>query len=454
MPYLKMSLQLQGVFAVDRSELFTDLKPPTTPAWVVDEPLLGRFLGNFQRALEKHWPNSILGYSFKTNSLPWLISFMRDRGAWAEVVSDTEYELALRLGYAPDRIVYNGPIKGRERLRRALQEGSIINLDSKREVAWTAELARQWPEEEFAVGLRVNWDLASRVPGESVVGDKDDGRFGFDYQNDEFDDAIAELRAAGVRVSGLHMHRNSFHQSLEVFQASATVAAELITSRELELDWVDVGGGFFGSVEGSPTFDDYVSVIRKVLEPVVDVDKTRLIVEPGGSLVAVPMEFHASVLDVKEINGKTYLVTDASRTDIDPLFRRRRPFAVDLETNSTHTLPTQIVGGFTCMDDDRLTTLEDAPALQIGDRIVFSKVGGYTMCYQSMFIEYLPAVYVRSSDALTLVRRPWGVSDFLQGNAWVDDGRLVDSNTSPAVDDEPEVGLADVQMPYSSVNTI
>ena len=61
--------------------------------------------------------------SFKTNALPWLLSYMRERGVWAEVVSDTEYELALAMGYEPDRIVYNGPIKSRDRLWAALVQG-------------------------------------------------------------------------------------------------------------------------------------------------------------------------------------------------------------------------------------------------------------------------------------------------------------------------------------------
>ncbi len=416
---------------MDRSPAhLRDLEPPT-PAWVIDVPLLDMFLSRFQTALESHWPNSILGYSFKTNSLPWLLSFMRDRGAWAEVVSDAEYELALALGYAPDHIVYNGPIKGRGRLRSALREGSIINLDSKREVTWTAELAREMPETEFAVGLRVNWDLEARCPGESTTGDEG-SRFGFNGENGELDQVISELTAAGVRIAGLHMHRNSLTQSLGVYRASATVAAEIITSRDLDLDWIDIGGGFFGSEDASPTFDDYVSAIRETLDPVVDVERTRLIVEPGGSLVAVPMEFHASVLDVKEVGSSTFVVTDASRTNIDPLFRRRRPHEVSLRTDSPETLPEQIVSGFTCMEDDRLTNLHDAPALRTDDRVIFHKVGGYTMCYQSSFIEYLPAVYARTEDSLTLVRRKWGVDDFLQGNLWVENGELVDDATSTA----------------------
>lgn len=411
------------------SDHLRELHPPT-PAWVIDVPVLETFLARFQKALNTYWPHSILGYSFKTNSLPWLISFLRDRGAWAEVVSDTEYQLALRLGYTPDRIVYNGPIKSRELLRSALQGGAIVNLDAKREVIWTAELARETPETELAVGLRINWDMESRCPGESVTGEDEDGRFGFNAENGEFCQALSELTEAGVRIAGLHMHRNSLTQSLNIYRAAASVAAELITSHNLELDWIDIGGGFFGSLDGSPTFDEYVSVIRETLDPVVDVERTCLIVEPGGSLVAVPMEFHSTVLDVKEAGSSTFVVTDASRTDLDPLFRRRSPFETRIEAARMDTHPKQIISGFTCMEDDRLLTLQDGPTLQNGDRIVFHKVGAYTMSYQSMFIEYLPAVYARIGEELIKVREQWGVSEFLQGNRWVENGELVDSDTA------------------------
>ncbi|HZK32550.1 MAG TPA: hypothetical protein VFC72_06535, partial [Corynebacterium sp.] len=383
----------------------------------LDVPLLTGFISRFQQALTRHWPNSILSYSFKTNSLPWLLAFLKEHGVWAEVVSDTEYELALALDYCPEEIVYNGPIKSRERLRSALLAGSLVNLDAKREVTWSAELAREFPDRTFAVGLRVNWDLEQHCPGESTTGTAG-SRFGFNTDNGEFDDALTELSQAGVRVAGLHTHRNSRSQSVAVYRAAATVAADLIQSRGLQLDWIDIGGGFFSSVDGSPTFDDYVAAIREVLDPVLDCDATTLIVEPGGSLIAVPVEFHASVIDVKDVGNSRFVVTDASRTNIDPLFRRSRPFEVHLDSDSVNTLPTQIISGFTCMEDDRLLTVTAAPELRVGDRLTFYKLGAYTMAYQSMFIEYLPEVYIRTGEGLTLVRAKWGVAEYLQQNDW------------------------------------
>src|SRR5690625_6011342 len=123
---------------MDRSHNLDETQPPTR-AYFIDVQLVERFTDRFLDDIRTYWPNSILGYSFKTNSLPWLVAFMRDRGAWAEVVSDAEYELALTLGYTPDRVVLNGPYKSRERLRSTLLGGSIINLDAKRDISRSEE---------------------------------------------------------------------------------------------------------------------------------------------------------------------------------------------------------------------------------------------------------------------------------------------------------------------------
>jgi diaminopimelate decarboxylase len=391
---------------------------PQTPAFVVDEPLLDDLRIRFQRAMAAHWSNSILGYSFKTNALPWLLAYYRDHGAWAEVVSDTEYELAVALEFAPDRIVFNGPAKGRERLRSALEEGAVVNLDAKREVTWAAELATERPDLEISVGVRVNWDLARLVPGE-LISEDEVARFGFNLANGEFDAAVAELREAGVRIAGLHMHNNTKSKSLEVYRAAARAAADVVTSRGLSLDWIDIGGGFFGGVDVTPTFDDYFAAIRDELQHAVDPEKTTLIVEPGGCLVAVPFEYHATVIDVKDVDETRFVVIDGSRTDTDPLFRRTRPYELSVTSASARTFPVQKVVGATLTEFDRVTALHDERELQVGDRLVFSKLGAYTLPFKGLFIDYLPSVYVRDGDGvLTQVRRKWGAREFLQANVW------------------------------------
>ena len=71
------------------------------------------------------------------------------------------------------------------------------------------------------------------------------------------------------------------------------------------------------------------------------------------------------------------------------------------------------------MEDDRLMTLHDQPALSVGDRVVFYKVGGYTMSFQpTLFIEPPPPVYARTADRLIQVRQGLELTEYLRGNVW------------------------------------
>ena len=58
------------------------------------------------------YPKYHICYSYKTNYTPVICRLVKELGGYAEVVSDMEYELARRLGYGAEKIVYNGPCKG------------------------------------------------------------------------------------------------------------------------------------------------------------------------------------------------------------------------------------------------------------------------------------------------------------------------------------------------------
>ena len=59
-----------------------------TPCFIIDEKKLLRDFNMLKDSLEASWNHYRIGYSFKTNSLPWLVTFLKSRGVMAEVVSD------------------------------------------------------------------------------------------------------------------------------------------------------------------------------------------------------------------------------------------------------------------------------------------------------------------------------------------------------------------------------
>lgn len=92
-----------------------------TPYYNIDLSKLQKNLASLRTAFETLWPNFQIGYSYKTNNLPWLVKWMHEQGVMAEVVSEPEYELATYVGNQPNNIILNGPHKGLSNLLLALK---------------------------------------------------------------------------------------------------------------------------------------------------------------------------------------------------------------------------------------------------------------------------------------------------------------------------------------------
>ena len=85
-----------------------------TPYYVIHKNELDDSLLKLKAALDTYWKNYVIGYSYKTNSLPWIVDYYHQNGCFAEVVSEHEYNLGRSLGVEENRFIYNGPIKTKE----------------------------------------------------------------------------------------------------------------------------------------------------------------------------------------------------------------------------------------------------------------------------------------------------------------------------------------------------
>lgn len=398
------------------------MKQLQTPFFRIREEDLLYDISLLREALSQNWGNYIMGYSVKTNSLPWLLSYLKEQGFYAEVVSDTEYDLATRLGFPGKHIIYNGPIKDRSVFETILLAGGYVNLDSNYELDWMEELSHLYPNRHFKVGLRVNCDIAALCPEEELV-EEEGGRFGYCYENGILKGTIDKLSVLpNVWVTGLHLHSSTQSRTVHVFGALAKMAVQIAKEYDLKLEYVDMGGGYFGGRNDKPDYRDYFKEICKKLSAHFNPEKTVLIAEPGVSLISRATTFETSVIDVKDIRGRKFVVTDGSRTNLNPLVTRHvYPHHLEYisDTSVRNSEPTQWICGATCMEYDRLFEIKDDVALIPGDKIIYDTAGGYTMCLNPLFIHYFPAVYVEQKDgSLFTARDAWTNEEFLQKNYW------------------------------------
>lgn len=383
-----------------------------TPCFIFDNAEFRRGIEGFCEALRSRFKYADIGYSVKTNSLPYALRMAYGYGCKAEVVSHDEYRLARLCGFMPCDIIYNGPMKSRETFIEAVTCGATVNIETKRELDWLAHL----PEGAiYNVGLRLNINI-SRVSPEDADGEDDNSRFGFSDESDEFADAVGFISSIPkLRLSGLHIHRTAHSRSPRFYERSVEYAASVIKKYGLSLDYLDVGGGYFGIFPNKPTFSDYAEAFHSPLER-HGLENLRIIIEPGNALTASSFAFLSEVIDIKRVDAKTrFVTTDGSRNDIDPFFRKSDYIKEILPLSEDRPVePLQIVAGCTCLEYDRMFTLVDKPRLEPGDRILYHNVGAYTMTLSPQFIRLWPRVYAKDADGnFHEVRRPSYASDMM-----------------------------------------
>lgn len=382
-----------------------------TPYYVIHKKELDDNFINLKNALEKYWNNYIIGYSYKTNALPWVIKHFDSLGCYAETVSEDEYNLAKVVGVAKDKLIYNGPIKTKKTFIEAVENGCIVNIDSQREIDWLDEIRK----DKRRIGVRVNFDIEKMCPGQSQC-PEDGGRFGFCYENGELAKIITRLQEKKVTIGGIHLHTSSKSRGLDIYRAIAEIACKIQKEFNLKLDYVDVGGGFFGGLPTKPQFEEYIILMERILSECFDKTKTKLILEPGMAVIGAPISYVSTVIDVKETQFNRFVVTDGTRTSIDPLMTKTNYFHSFVTNGKRDLHPKQIICGYTCMEHDRLFEETNAIVLQEGDKIIYDKVGAYTMCLTPLFIKYFPDVYVEDAGEYEKVREAWGPEQYVMNS--------------------------------------
>ncbi len=389
-----------------------------TPYFQINKSELDKNLASLKESLGKAWGNYIIGYSYKTNALPWVVNYFKENGCFAEVVSDDEYDLAKSIGIKKNNVIYNGIAKSKYSFLEAVRNHAIVNIDSEYEIDWLDDLLTDngLQEEKYEVGIRVNFDLESYCPGQTQCGEEGE-RFGFCYENGELKHAIDKIENKGIRVTGLHLHKSSKTRMPDIYRAIAEVAVEIRKKYDLELSYVDIGGGFFGGLETKPQFHEYFDMVASILLEQFHPENTILIVEPGMALIGSAVDYVTSVIDVKKTMRNIFVVTDGSRTQIDPLMTKTGYFYdLNLQNDNRKSVPRQIIAGYTCMEHDRLFDLKNCLELQPGDQIVYHKVGAYTMCLSPLFIKWFPEVFVKDGETITKIRTRWTERDYKSGS--------------------------------------
>ncbi len=337
-----------------------------------------------RETFRKIYPNFNIAYSYKTNYTPKFCKIVNELGGYAEVVSEMELEIALRVGVKPNRIIWNGPIKNPKKLEEFLVAGGTDNIDSVEELEVVKNIAERHPDKTLNLGIRCNYEV-----NDGVV-----SRFGFDVDSEGFKKVLAFVTST-PNVHFINFQCHFAKRQIEYWPARAKGMVELIDRLGIIPERIDIGGGLFGKMADSlkaqftneiPDYQTYADAAARVFaEYFADKDvKPELLIEPGSAVVGDCMKFVGTVKTIKNIRGKWFATIlgsqkNISMTGINP------PMEVIAMGGEQKEYENMDIVGFTCIEGDVLYHNYNGK-LAHEDAIVISNCGSYSLVMKPPFI--------------------------------------------------------------------
>lgn len=360
-------------------------------------------------AFSRRYKHFKIAYSYKTNYTPEICKAINRNGGMAEVVSDMELYLAMKIGVPFDKIIYNGPYKGKGQFTLLENSGTVI-IDNIEQLKSILIWAEKNPNLIGNIGVRVNYEL---IPNKI-------SRFGFDVNSPELAYALNTIgKIHNLHLRGLHCHFSGA-RGLKEWKTRIDTMLGLVKKFELDkIDFIDLGSGMFGEMNPElakqfplqPSFEEYAEVVAGTMSEsfasIEEKDKPWLIVEPGTTIVANVMQLVSKVMHIKNIRGKNFIGLNSSIHNAGELsMKKNLPISVVRSSTKSDRVENADFTGYTCLEYDILYR-NYTGEISVNDFVVMDNVGSYSVVLKPPFIlPQCPIAIVKNDNIVdTTVKR-------------------------------------------------
>ena len=364
-------------------------------------------------------------YSYKTNPIPGVLRLLDAEGIGAEVISEYELWLALRLGVDPACIIFNGPVKSDASLREAIGRGiALLNANHREELARigaiAAELGRR-PVTGVRICTSASWG----------------GQFGAPIGNGEALATIGEAcRHPHLDMRALHVH---FGAPLRTAQQVRQLVDETLDLAHLaaqrhgfELGILDLGGSLaIPTVQALSARDKRLNMTFLADLPAPDPERTleirayvrlvrqlvhagcrrrglpvpRIVLEPGRSLTGNTQMLLTTVHSLKHAtNAAPYAILDAGINLAQSVQSEFHQIYAATKMDATASRSYRLAGPI-CSPGDVLYWARSLPELAPGDTLAIMDAGAYFVPFATSFSFPQPAIVLVDDGAVHLLRR-------------------------------------------------
>jgi diaminopimelate decarboxylase len=432
-----------------------------SPLYVFSEPRIQANIRRLKRAAEAVERPVRFCYASKANSNMAVLKSVLHAGIDIEVNSGGELFKALRAGFSPAQIIFNGTSKTEEELDQAVSAGiNAINVDSIYEIELVEETAARL-KKRARIALRLTPEIGTR----SHLGLQTallTSKFGISYAD------VLEAFRRGLRrpdlihVCGIHIHVGSQTPDVEPYAEAFKAMWEFLLTVHREtghtLEHINLGGGIPVNYLRDRSLADKLpeheremlgaelepeDVLRAALQVAREsareveaehlLDQVTILLEPGRSIIADAGLTLTTVRNIKRRpeTGDVWLLTDAgfnlllSMTTYSWYYHLINASRADAPHETDYKVAGPLCDSgdvyFDIEREGRLPDYRTLPAdVRPGEVLALLNSGAYSL---SQMFTYngrpLPAaVMIREGGGVELARRRDTYEDLLTNDVW------------------------------------
>ncbi|MEW6982082.1 type III PLP-dependent enzyme [Colwelliaceae bacterium 6471] len=336
------------------------------------------------RALQSALPTVDLYYALKPLPHAAVISTLLAEGAYFDLATSGEVNLAASTGVPSERTIQTHPIKRDADIQHALAYGcNVFVVDNINELEKFVQY-----KDQVELLIRVSF------PNADVLSDLSK-KFGCKPE-----DALGLAQHAfdlGIRIKGLSFHVGSQTKNGDKYATAIIKCHDIMTQMVAAglpaLSTLDIGGGFPVKYTADVMpIDDFCLPIRHALSQLPET--VRVIAEPGRFIVAPAVTNISSVMGQAERNGQTwYYLDDGIYGSFSGLMFDEAKYHIDSAVQSEQRF-SAVLAGPTCDSIDVVAESILLPKLINSDLIISTMMGAYTSCTATDFNFFKRAEFV------------------------------------------------------------
>ena len=327
--------------------------------------------------------NPLICFAVKANTNVSILKEIKKFDLGADIVSIGELMKVLKAGIKPKKIVFSGVGKTQDEIEYAINKKILlINTESKSEILEIEKIAKQ-KKRVVDIGIRLNPNTDAKTISQISTGKKEN-KFGVDEK--VFLQLVNYVKfSKNLNLKCLSVHIGSQILNYKPYQKMLLVVDRIIKKSNYKFEYIDLGGGMgidYSHNNAKLNLKKYSQSIQKFLKK----NDTKIIFEPGRSIIGNTALLITKVVYIKETNKKNFIILDAAMNDLmrPALYGSKHKIIPTNKTRKSSNKIYEFVRPI-CESTDKFSTIKGFQKLNEKDFLAICDVGAYGISLSSNY---------------------------------------------------------------------